>query len=145
MTLPANTPWLVVVFVVVFFGPPALASKIGAQLPGFLGALGRWWQARKNAADESPSDRVANREIKRLSESYDRLDRAFEEYRADTDRQLVQMRGDIADLTRQLTAEKNRFWAAIGYVRVLRDAILRIDPSHPIPEPPALLTEYLGA
>lgn len=125
--------WLILFLLV---GPPALLSKTAAGLPGLLGTAGRWWQSREPA---TASFRVSQSEIDRLQKDYDRL-------RGDYDR-LVEHNGEqdgrMDGIERELTDAKTRYWAAIGYIRRLIDALRRHDPDAEIPSPPPELTDII--
>ena len=144
MNLPGvDIPWLVWVFLFIFFGPYALASKLGAKFPGALGWVGRWWQGRDpNVQDdrrESESYRIQGEEIARLTTQYERLRRDWAEQNA----RLDEFGQDLQKANRQITIVNQRFYAAIGYVRDLVIDFRRVDPTHRPPNPPELLKEYL--
>ncbi|RDH10464.1 hypothetical protein [Tsukamurella pulmonis] len=78
------------------------------------------------------SYRVSQAEIERLREMYAGLHRDF------TD--LAQR---LDHLEAELTAEKRLRWDAIGYIRVLIDALRRHAPDVPIPVPPERLRDLV--
>lgn len=128
--------WLLVILV----GGPAtfgvLVSSVGARLPGALGALGRWWQAR-DAAHRAEAQRTASyeaqdREIGRLKEQYDRITADYKELVARMD-----------ELDEKLTRSNRRLFAALDHIRDQDRIIRRLDPENePLPVPD-LLKEYL--
>lgn len=144
MNLPdVDIPWLVWVFLFVLFGPYALASKLGARLPGILGAVGRWWQGRdpEVAAErrDSESYRIQGEEIARLTVQYERLRADWAQQNA----RLDEFGSQLDRANRQITEVNQRFYTAIGYVRDLVIDFRRKDPEHQPPQPPELLREYL--
>lgn len=127
----------------VIVGPPALMSKAGAKLPGFLGWAGRKWQARAELSPEerrsSTSYRVAEAEIARLAADYERLSQDYAEMAAENeewDRRFARLEGEF-------TKEKRIRWAAIGYIRQLIDALRKYAPDADVPPPPQALADIL--
>lgn len=118
--------WLILFL---FFGPPALLSKGAAKLPSFLGAAARWWQARE---PRSESYRISQAEIVRIRTDYQRI---LEDY------QSMAKRMDTVE--EELTKEKRRSWAAVGYIRQLIDFVRRHAPEADIPDPPELLRDIV--
>lgn len=138
---PAGIHPLIWLGIFLIFGPPAVISRTAAKLPSILGATARWWQRRqqkaaeKAAADEpqrecSPSYQVSQQEILRIREDYKRLS---EDY--------VQLKGRVDGLEVELTDEKKRAWAGIGYIRRLIDSHSRHAPGVDIPPPPEVLRD----
>ncbi len=127
---PAGVSPLVWLLIFLAIGPPMLMSKAGARLPGFLGAVGRWWQAREPAAR---SYRVSQEEIKRLDEMYTSLREDFDE-----------LQREVHRLSGELTDEKREKWAAISYGRTLIDSHRKHAPDVAVPSAPDALTPYFG-
>jgi hypothetical protein len=132
--------WLVLFLLV---GPPALMSKAGAKLPGFLGWVGRKWQARKDLTPEerksSASYRVSQAEIARMAADYARISEDYEEMVAANEKRDKK----IAVLEGEMTKEKRIRWAAIGYLRQVIDSHRKHAPESAIPDPPELLADIL--
>lgn len=136
---PTGIPPLLWLLVILVGGPATfgvLVSSVGARLPGALGALGRWWQAR-DAAHRAEAQRTASyeaqdREIGRLKEQYDRITADYKELVARMD-----------ELDEQLTRSNRRLFAALDHIRDQDRIIRRLDPENePLPVPD-LLKEYL--
>lgn len=136
---PAGIPPLLWLLVILVGGPATfgvLVSSVGARLPGALGALGRWWQAR-DAAHRAEAQRTASyeaqdREIGRLKEQYDRITADYKELVARMD-----------ELDEKLTRSNRRLFAALDHIRDQDRIIRRLDPENePLPVPD-LLKEYL--
>lgn len=123
--------WLILFLLI---GPPALLSKTASGLPGLLGAAGRWWQSKEPA---TASYRVSQSEIHRIQGDYDRLSASYKGLVEHNVEQDTRMDG----LERELTEAKTRYWAAIGYIRRLIDALRRNDPDGEIPIPPPELSD----
>ena len=126
---PAGVPWLVWILIVLLFGPPALGSRVTAKIPGILGAGARWWQDRKAYA-------VAADRTGRLTVELDAL-------RQDWDRVVPELHERLTALESELTEEKRRFWAAVGYIRQLVDALRKDDPDVDIPSVPDILRDIV--
>lgn len=140
---PLGIPPLLWLLIFLIGGPTTISlifSRAAARLPGILGAAGRWWQKREPAAR---SYDLQQREIERLDAQYQRLAADAEEYRSQTTERLDTLTRTVADLEAQLTDQKRRFWAAIGYIRRLAGELADIAPEHPRPEVPEELREYL--
>lgn len=140
---PLGIPPLLWLLIFLIGGPTTLSllfSRMAARIPGILGAAGRWWQKREPSAR---SYELQEREISRIDEQYQRLAADAEEYRRVTDERIDTLSKTVADLEVQLTDQKRRFWAAIGYIRRLAAALSDIAPGHPHPEVPEELREYL--
>jgi hypothetical protein len=140
---PLGIPPLLWLLIFLIGGPTTLSllfSRMAARIPGFAGAAARWWQSREPAAR---SYELQQREIKRLDEQYQRLAADAEEYRTQTTARLDTLARTVADLEVQLTDQKRRFWAAIGYIRRLAAALSDCAVGHPHPEVPEELREYL--
>lgn len=140
---PAGIPWLVWLMFVMFFGPPALASKAAARIPGVLGATGRWWQARKVAA-------VSHDRLQRVQADLEALRADYEQLRKDHARDKAELRADnrelgerVDTLEASLTAEKRLRWAAIEYIRRLIDHARQHAPEVPIPDAPVPLQDII--
>lgn len=129
--LPDDTG-LLTLLLLLLFGPPMLASKIGARLPGVLGFVGRWWQNREDSNPDRPSYRVLVQEVERLSASNARLDA-----------RQVELETRVTGFEEKLTKSNRRLWAAIERIRLLTGVIKRLDPEHELPEVPELLTDLL--
>lgn len=136
---PAGIPPLLWLLVILVGGPATfgvLVSSVGARLPGALGALGRWWQAR-DAAHRAEAQRTASyeaqdHEIGRLKEQYDRITADYKELVARMD-----------ELDEKLTRSNRRLFAALDHIRDQDRIIRRLDPENePLPVPD-LLKEYL--
>ena len=136
---PAGIPPLLWLLVILVGGPATfgvLVSSVGARLPGALGALGRWWQAR-DAAHRAEAQRTASyeaqdHEIGRLKEQYDRITADYKELVARMD-----------ELDEKLTRSNRRLFAALDHIRDQDRIIRRLDPGNePLPVPD-LLKEYL--
>lgn len=136
---PTGIPPLLWLLVILVGGPATfgvLVSSVGARLPGALGALGRWWQAR-DAAHRTEAQRTASyeaqdREIGRLKEQYDRITADYKELVARMD-----------ELDEKLTRSNRRLFAALDHIRDQDRIIRRLDPENePLPVPD-LLKEYL--
>lgn len=136
---PTGIPPLLWLLVILVSGPATfgvLVSSVGARLPGALGALGRWWQAR-DAAHRAEAQRTASyeaqdREIGRLKEQYDRITADYKELVARMD-----------ELDEKLTRSNRRLFAALDHIRDQDRIIRRLDPENePLPVPD-LLKEYL--
>ena len=136
---PTGIPPLLWLLVILVGGPAtfgALVSSVGARLPGALGALGRWWQAR-DAAHRAEAQRTASyeaqdHEIGRLKEQYDRITADYKELVARMD-----------ELDEKLTRSNRRLFAALDHIRDQDRIIRRLDPENePLPVPD-LLKEYL--
>lgn len=136
---PTGIPPLLWLLVILVGGPATfgvLVSSVGARLPGALGALGRWWQAR-DAAHRAEAQRTASyeaqdREIGRLKEQYDRVTADYKELVA---------RMDVLD--EKLARSNRRLFAALDHIRDQDRIIRRLDPDNePLPVPD-LLKEYL--
>lgn len=136
---PTGIPPLLWLLVILVGGPATfgvLVSSVGARLPGALGALGRWWQAR-DAAHRAEAQRTASyeaqdREIGRLKEQYDRITADYKELAARMD-----------ELDEKLTRSNRRLFAALDHIRDQDRIIRRLDPENePLPVPD-LLKEYL--
>lgn len=136
---PTGIPPLLWLLVILVGGPATfgvLVSSVGARLPGALGALGRWWQAR-DAAHRAEAQRTASyeaqdREIGRLKEQYDRITADYKELVARMD-----------ELDEKLTKSNRRLFAALDHIRDQDRIIRRLDPENePLPVPD-LLKEYL--
>jgi len=136
---PTGIPPLLWLLVILVGGPATfgvLVSSVGARLPGALGALGRWWQAR-DAAHRAEAQRTASyeaqdREIGRLKEQYDRITADYKELVARMD-----------ELDEKLTRSNRRLFAALDHIRDQDRIIRRLDPENePLPVPD-LLKEYL--
>ncbi len=136
---PTGIPPLLWLLVILVGGPATfgvLVSSVGARLPGALGALGRWWQAR-DAAHRAEAQRTASyeaqdREIGRLKEQYDRVTADYKELVARMD-----------ELDEKLTRSNRRLFAALDHIRDQDRIIRRLDPENePLPVPD-LLKEYL--
>ena len=136
---PAGIPPLLWLLVILVGGPATfgvLVSSVGARLPGALGALGRWWQARDAAyraeAQRTASYEAQDREIGRLKEQYDRITADYKELVARMD-----------ELDEKLTRSNRRLFAALDHIRDQDRIIRRLDPENePLPVPD-LLKEYL--
>lgn len=128
-TAPAGVPWLVWIILVVLFGPPALASKAAARIPGVLGFTGRWWQARRIRV-------VAEGDL-------ERMERELHELRADYDREVPTLTERVNSLEAQLSTAMRQLWAAVDYVRTLTGMLRRHAPGVPIPDPPEDLHDVL--
>ena len=144
---PASPPlgippllWLLIFLIGGPSGITLLLSKGAAKIPGVFGAAARWWQSREPAAR---SYELQQCEIARLDEQYQRLAADAEEYRTQTTARLDTLARTVADLEAQLTDQKRRFWAAIGYIRRLAGELADIAPDHPHPEVPEELSDYL--
>ena len=140
---PLGIPPLLWLLIFLIGGPTTLSllfSRMAARIPGFAGAAARWWQSREPAAR---SYELQEREISRIDAQYERLERDAEEYRRVTDERIDTLSKTVADLEVQLTDQKRRFWAAIGYIRRLAAALSDIAPGHPHPEVPEELRDYL--
>lgn len=133
---PTGIPPLLWLLVILVGGPATfgvLVSSVGARLPGALGALGRWWQAR-DAAHRAEAQRTASyeaqdREIGRLKEQYDRITADYKEL--------------VDELDEKLTRSNRRLFAALDHIRDQDRIIRRLDPENePLPVPD-LLKEYL--
>ncbi|WP_159067563.1 hypothetical protein [Gordonia iterans] len=149
-TPPAGVPWPVWLLLMLVGGPAGLSllfTKTAAALPGALGAAGRWWQTRKTRKllemTDPPSARIDDAEIARLTRRYEGLAADAERDREQHRAQIAEVRAEVAELKASLTLANQRMWAAIGYIRVLVDAIRRIDPDHPIPDPPERLRDLI--
>ena len=138
-TPPTGIPPLLWLLVIIVGGPATfgvLVSSVGARLPGALGALGRWWQAR-DAAHRAEAQRTASyeaqdHEICRLKEQYDRIVVDYKELVARMD-----------ELDEKLTRSNRRLFAALDHIRDQDRIIRRLDPENePLPVPD-LLKEYL--
>lgn len=136
---PTGIPPLLWLLVILVGGPATfgvLVSSVGARLPGALGALGRWRQAR-DAAHRAEAQRTASyeaqdREIGRLKEQYDRITADYKELVARMD-----------ELDEKLTRSNRRLFAALDHIRDQDRIIRRLDPENePLPVPD-LLKEYL--
>lgn len=136
---PTGIPPLLWLLVILVGGPATfgvLVSSVGARLPGALGALGRWWQAR-DAAHRAEAQRTASyeaqdHEIGRLKEQYDRITADYKELVARMD-----------ELDEKLTRSNRRLFAALDHIRDQDRIIRRLDPENePLPVPD-LLKEYL--
>lgn len=136
---PTGIPPLLWLLVILVGGPATfgvLVSSVGARLPGALGALGRWWQAR-DAAHRAEAQRTASYEaqdceIGRLKEQYDRITADYKELVARMD-----------ELDEKLTRSNRRLFAALDHIRDQDRIIRRLDPENePLPVPD-LLKEYL--
>lgn len=143
---PAGIPPLLWLLVILVGGPATfgvLVSSVGARLPGALGALGRWWQAR-DAAHRAEAQRTASyeaqeHEISRLKEQYDRITADYKELvaRVGTNRRLLD------ELDEKLTGSNRRLFAALDHIRDQDRIIRRLDPENePLPVPD-LLKKYL--
>lgn len=119
---PAGVPWLVWLVIMLLVGPPSLASKAMARIPGVLGATGRWWQARRIA-------QVSQDELGRISTE-------LHELRADYDRVVPDLRERVNKLEEALDRAQRRLWAFRDHVRDLKDTLRRHAPDAPIPDPP---------
>ena len=136
---PTGIPPLLWLLVILVGGPATfgvLVSSVGARLPGALGALGRWWQARDAAyraeAQRTASYEAQDREIGRLKEQYDRITADYKELVARMD-----------ELDEKLTRSNRRLFAALDHIRDQDRIIRRLDPENePLPVPD-LLKEYL--
>lgn len=136
---PTGIPPLLWLLVILVGGPATfgvLVSSVGARLPGALGALGRWWQARDVAhraeAQRTASYEAQDREIGRLKEQYDRITADYKELVARMD-----------ELDEKLTRSNRRLFAALDHIRDQDRIIRRLDPENePLPVPD-LLKEYL--
>lgn len=136
---PTGIPPLLWLLVILVGGPATfgvLVSSVGARLPGALGALGRWWQARDAAhraeAQHTASYEAQDREIDRLKEQYDRITADYKELVARMD-----------ELDEKLTRSNRRLFAALDHIRDQDRIIRRLDPENePLPVPD-LLKEYL--
>ena len=117
--------WLVIFLLV---GPPALLSAWASKIPGVLGATSRRWRNRQRGGADSPAWLVSQAEKKRLMDDYARI---AEDYDA-----LVERLDRMED---ELTEEKNKSWAAFGYIRRLIDSHRRHAPDADIPQPPESL------
>lgn len=129
---PMGIPPLVWLLIWLIGGPATIAllcTKAASKLPGFLGALGRWWQNREPAAR---SYRVSQEEIARLNSMYDELKADFNE-----------LRREVRKLNGELTAEKREKWSLLAYVRVLIDSHRRHAPNADVPDAPVDLHKYL--
>ena len=140
---PHGIPPLLWLAIFLLVGPPALMSKAGAKLPGFLGWVGRKWQARKELTPEerraSASYRVSQAEIARMAADYARISEDYQEMVASNelrDRKIAHLEGEFS-------AEKRIRWAAIGYIRQLIDSHRKHAPESAIPDPPPLLADIL--
>ncbi|QRY62771.1 hypothetical protein JVX90_00390 [Gordonia sp. PDNC005] len=141
--------WVVAIFLVLGFGVPAAGTEKAATLPGILGAGGRWWQGRKArrraeaveeaqaAAELSASERVADKEIKRLEAAYGRLAKDCEE-------RATQTEARVDELERRITTSERRFYILLGYHRRVADSHLQHAPGVPLPDVPPELVEFLG-
>mgnify|MGYP006374231505 FL=1 len=136
---PTGIPPLLWLLVILVGGPATfgvLVSSVGARLPGALGALGRWWQAR-DAAHRAEAQRTASyeaqdHEIGRLKEQYDRITADYKELVARMD-----------ELDEKLTRSNRRLFAALDHIRDQDRISRRLDPENePLPVPD-LLKEYL--
>lgn len=121
---PTGVPPIVWLIIFLLVGPPALLSTWAAKLPGVLGAASRWWRREPSAA----SYHVSQSEIKRLVQDYQRIRDDYDSLGERMDR-----------LEDELTDEKRRSWAALGYIRILIDSHQRNAPTAQIPPPPKAL------
>ncbi|MFT4296613.1 MAG: hypothetical protein QM582_14490 [Micropruina sp.] len=147
---PFGMPWVLWMLLAFVGGPAGVAgilSEAAAALPGVFGAAARWRQRRRverlEALTNPPSAQIDDAEIARLARRYDQLAADAERDRADHRAEMDEVRAEVAALRDSLTVANSRLWAAIGYVRVLVDAIRRIDPDHPIPDPPDKLRDLI--
>lgn len=129
MTIEAPTGVHPIVWLIVFLlvGPPALLSTWAGRLPGVLGAASRWWRRREPSV---AAYHVSQAEIERLVLDYQRI-------RDDYD----SLAGRMDRLEEELTQEKTRSWAAIGYIRRLIDSHRQHAPDADIPQPPESLRD----
>ncbi|MFT4087410.1 MAG: hypothetical protein QM658_09695 [Gordonia sp. (in: high G+C Gram-positive bacteria)] len=140
---PLGIPPLLWVLIFLIGGPGTLGlllTKTAARIPGWFGAAGRWWQSREPLP---ASARIDDAEIARLARRYDELAQDAERDRVNHREEMASVRAEVAELKGSLTLSNQRMWAAIGYVRQLVDAIRRLDPEHPIPEPPDRLRDII--
>lgn len=140
---PLGIPPLLWLLIFLIGGPTTLSllvSHAAARIPGFLGAAARWWQSHEPSAR---SYDLQQREIERLDQQYQRLAADADDYRVQTTARLDTLTLTVANLEAQLTDQKRRFWAAIGYIRRLAGELADIAPEHPRPEVPEELREYL--
>lgn len=142
--LPEGLPsWLIVVLFVLF-GSPALFSQMAAKIPGVGGALGRWWQRRREPeirreASIAASYRVQEAEISRLSEQYQRLSDDW----AEQNKRLDHVEDRLSSAHERLTDTNRKFFALVQYARDLVMDLRRVDPQHVVREPPEVLKEFL--
>lgn len=129
LELAGKIPPLVWLFAFIFFGTPAVASKMAAKIPGVLGATARWWQARKIA-------QVSQDELGRISTE-------LHELRADYDRVVPDLRERVNKLEEALDHAQRRLWAFRDYVRDLKDMLRRHAPDAPMPKPPEEISDLV--
>ncbi len=130
-----SNPLLWVLFTSLF-GPPALMSKTAARIPGFLGWAGRKWQAR---ADQSPDERRVSASFRTSQEEIARIEGNYARLLEDHNELVVR----VDKIDEELSREKRIRWAAIGYIRVLIDALRKHAPDADVPDPPPLLADIL--
>lgn len=79
----------------------------------------------------------------------DRLTRSARDWIQDLedrqDRLEAENRVIRAELRELRERSETREFAFMRYIRVLRDALLRVDPEHPIPNPPPEIRDTVGA
>ncbi len=153
--LPYDLPWLVWLLLFVLFGPWALSSKLAAKIPGILGMFGRWRQEqRMRAADSDRADRTAIRlkaleddlqemqtsHVKQLDVMQEQLDAQSTQLEAQAEI-IAKLRVDQAATDRNLSEVTSKFWAAVGYIRRLADALSR---HAEVPPPPESLRDILA-
>lgn len=147
---PAGIHPLVWLAIFLLLGPPALLSKTAAKLPWIFGWAGRRWRDReKRQKPEAPaaeaerqssaSHEISQAEIKRMARDYARLNARYNKVireNLERDRRLDKFEDDM-------TEEKRVRWAAIGYIRVLIDALRKHAPDADVPDPPPELADIL--
>ena len=153
MEMPSGGPYWLNFGMWLLFGTPLLFTKTAAKLPCVFGYFGRRMEAR---ADRLAQKRIEERqaaearagavvglvpsaviaqfetEIRTLQDGYARLERSHGELEDSVKR----LRDELLQTTRQL-------FAVITWAQRLRVIIARLDPEHPVPEPPDLVRDLI--
>lgn len=124
------------------FGTPLLFNRYAAKLPWIFGYFGRKIEARADriaeqraeakaqleAGEPSASVKQLQSEIAVLQDGYARLERSHNE-----------LEDSVGRLREELLLANRQLFAVVSWAHQLRVTIVRIDPSHPVPEPPELI------
>lgn len=145
MEMPSGGPYWLNMGMWLLFGTPLLFTKYAAKLPWVFGYFGRKIEERaertaqkrieeKTNSGAVPTVAVAQllAEIETLRDSQERLERSHGELEDSVER----LRGE-------LLLSNRRLFAVVTWAQRLRVIIARLDPDHPVPEPPDLIRDIL--
>ena len=137
LTPPLGIPPLLWLLIFLIGGPPPFRCCSPVPPRDSPASSARRGGGGRSASPRHAPTNYREREISRIDAQYERLERDAAEYRRVTDERIDTLSKTVADLEVQLTDQKRRFWAAIGYIRRLARRAVghRTRPPHPeVPE-----------